>query len=356
MRPSGRGPRDSGGSVPSPSVWHHGGVPPPQRAGDRADAPRGLRLLSLPDGSLSPPVGAHRKPLLVVSIDGVGEKLRLAKLLGRHDTIGLDAAALAINDVAASGADLLFVTCNVAYGMSPDHVDEVTAGVAEACRQARCALLDRSAPESAAFSTPDECDVSVTGVGVVDEEQMLGAARVRIGDTLIALRSSGLHANGYSTVLGALLSNGSPRLYSIIDDLDPPRSLGEELLTPTPVYVDDCRALVEACSVHAFAPITGGGVVGNVSRILPPTIDAVVERSTWVPQPIFDVVARVTRLTAREMERIFNMGVGMVAVVPPDEAEVALSVLGARGVDAWVVGELTAGEGQVHMVGKRPGS
>ncbi len=316
---------------------------------------RGLRLLSRSDGSVTPLAGAHRSPLLVASIDGVGEKLRLAALLDAYDTIGQDAAALALNDVAASGAQPLFVTCSVAYGVGPEHVDRVVEGVAEACRIARCRLLASAATRSAALTREGEHDVCATAVGVVEEEHMLGIPRVREGDALVGVRSSGLHANGYTAVLSAVLSSGSARLHRIVEELESPRSLGEELLTPTPVYVDDCRALVDACDVHAFAPITGGGVVGNVSRVLPPTLDAVVDRSTWTPQPVFDVVSRIARMGEAEQERTFNMGVGLVVVLPAVEADEAVKVLTGRGRHAWVLGEVVAGDGRVRMVGAHPG-
>jgi len=180
---------------------------------------------------------------------------------------------------------------------------------------------------------------------------VLGGHRVEPGNTVIAMRSSGLHANGYSMVRHVLLGAGRMRLDTVVEDLGRQRSLGEELLTPTKIYAKDCLELIRECDVRALAHITGGGIPGNLDRVLQENQDAVVDRATWRPQPIFDLVAVKGRIDADEMERTFNMGVGMTAVVSADDADRALALLTARGVDAWAVGEIVEGTGTVQMIG-----
>jgi phosphoribosylformylglycinamidine cyclo-ligase len=187
---------------------------------------------------------------------------------------------------------------------------------------------------------------------VVEADQILERSRVELGDVVIAMGSSGLHSNGYSLVRHVLLSGaGKMRLDSVVDDLDKQRTLGEELLTPTRIYARDCLDLVKECDVRVFAHITGGGIPGNLSRVLPDTMDAVVHRSTWRPQPIFELVQSKGRIERPEMESTFNMGVGMMVVVSPDDADRTLAFLAARKVPAWQVGEVVEGGGSVQMLG-----
>jgi phosphoribosylformylglycinamidine cyclo-ligase len=198
----------------------------------------------------------------------------------------------------------------------------------------------------------DEYDISGTGVGVVEAGAILERDNVELGDVVIAMGSSGLHSNGFSLVRHVLLSGaGRLRLETVIDELGKQRSLGEELLTPTRIYAKDCLGLVEECDIRVFAHITGGGIPGNLSRVLPEGMDAVVDRSTWRPQPIFDLVQTKGRIEGPEMESTFNMGVGMMAVVSPEDADRALAFLAARKVEAWPVGEIVEGTGEVQMLG-----
>jgi phosphoribosylformylglycinamidine cyclo-ligase len=197
-----------------------------------------------------------------------------------------------------------------------------------------------------------EYDIAGTGVGVVDADKILSRDRVEIGDAVIGMRSSGLHSNGYSLVRHVLLGGTARmRLDSVLDELGKQRTLGEELLTPTRIYAKDCLALITECEVRAFAHVTGGGIPGNLSRVLPDDADAVVDRATWRPQPIFDLVQTRGRIEGPEMESTFNMGIGMFAVVAPEDADRALAFLAARKVDAWQVGEVVEGSGMVRMLG-----
>jgi len=295
----------------------------------------------------------YKSPILASSTDGVGTKLVIAQQLNIHDTIGIDLVAMVVDDLVACGAEPLFLLDYIACGeVVPDKVAEIGAGIADGCRYAGCALLGGETAEHPGVLRPDEYDVSATGVGVVEESEILGAHRVEIGDAVIAMRSSGLHSNGYSLVRHVLLGAGRMRLDTVVDDFGKQRTLGEELLTPTKIYAKDCLGLIEETDVRAFSHVTGGGIPGNLVRILPEHVDAVVDRSSWRPQPIFDLIQAKGRIEYSEMEATFNMGVGMFAIVSSDDADRAMAYLTGRGVEAWQVGEVIEGTGQVQMMGQ----
>jgi phosphoribosylformylglycinamidine cyclo-ligase len=295
----------------------------------------------------------YRKPILASSTDGVGTKLVIAQQLDIHDTVGIDLVAMVVDDLVACGAEPLFLLDYIACGeVVPDRVAEIGAGIADGCRYAGCALLGGETAEHPGVLKPDEYDVSATGVGVVEESEILTPERVEVGDVVIAMRSSGLHSNGYSLVRHVLLGAGRMRLETVIEDFGRQRTLGEELLTPTKIYAQDCLKLIAEAEVRALAHVTGGGIPGNLVRILPENVDAVVNRSTWKPQPIFDLVQSKGRIDDSEMESTFNMGVGMFAIVSAEDADRSLACLAGRGVDAWQVGEVIEGTGQVQMIGQ----
>ena len=295
----------------------------------------------------------YKSPILASSTDGVGTKLVIAQQLDIHDTIGIDLVAMVVDDLVACGAEPLFLLDYIACGeVVPDKVAEIGAGIADGCRYAGCALLGGETAEHPGVLRPDEYDVSATGVGVVEESEILGAHRVEIGDAVIAMRSSGLHSNGYSLVRHVLLGAGRMRLDTVVEDFGKQRTLGEELLTPTKIYAKDCLGLIEETDVRAFSHVTGGGIPGNLVRILPEHVDAVVDRSSWRPQSIFDLIQAKGRIEDTEMEATFNMGVGMFAVVSSDDADRAMAYLTGRGVEAWQVGEIIEGTGQVQMMGQ----
>jgi len=295
----------------------------------------------------------YKSPILASSTDGVGTKLVIAQQLDIHDTIGIDLVAMVVDDLVACGAEPLFLLDYIACGeVVPDKVAEIGAGIADGCRYAGCALLGGETAEHPGVLRPDEYDVSATGVGVVEESEILGRERVEVGDAVIAMRSSGLHSNGYSLVRHVLLGAGRMRLDSVVDDFGTQRTLGEELLTPTKIYAKDCLGLIEETEVRAFSHVTGGGIPGNLVRILPEHVDAVVDRSTWRPQPIFDLIQAKGRIEDTEMEATFNMGVGMFAIVSSDDADRAMAYLTGRGVEAWQVGEVIDGTGEVQMMGQ----
>ncbi|MGK5737522.1 phosphoribosylformylglycinamidine cyclo-ligase [Micromonospora sp. URMC 103] len=295
----------------------------------------------------------YKNPILASSTDGVGTKLVIAQQMDIHDTVGIDLVAMVVDDLVACGAEPLFLLDYIATGeVVPDKVAEIGAGIADGCRYAGCALLGGETAEHPGVLRPDEYDISATGVGVVEESEILSPERVEIGDVVIAMRSSGLHSNGYSLVRHVLLGAGRMRLDVVIDDFGRQRTLGEELLTPTKIYAQDCLKLIAEAEVRALAHVTGGGIPGNLVRVLPEHVDAVVNRSTWRPQPVFDLIQSKGRIEDPEMEATFNMGVGMFAIVSAEDADRALATLTGRGVEAWQAGEIIEGSGNVQMIGQ----
>ncbi len=300
-------------------------------------------------------VSRYAKPLLASSTDGVGTKLVIAQQMDRHDTVGIDLVAMVVDDLVVCGAEPLFMQDYIACGkVVPERIATIVGGIAEGCRQAGCALVGGETAEHGELLGDDQYDIAGTGVGVVESDLVLGAHRVTAGDVLIAMVSSGLHSNGYSLVRHALLGAAGLRLDDVIDELGSQRTLGEELLTPTRIYAKDCLALIAGADVHAFAHVTGGGLAGNLSRVLPDSLDAVVDRSRWTPGPVFGLVARRGRVEPMEMERTFNMGVGMVAVIGAGDVDRALALLISRHVPAWVIGHIGAGAGATRLVGVHP--
>jgi phosphoribosylformylglycinamidine cyclo-ligase len=294
----------------------------------------------------------YTSPLLAASTDGVGTKLTIAQQMDMHDTVGVDLVAMVVDDLVACGAEPMFLQDYIACGqVVPEKVAAIAAGIADGCRIAGCALLGGETAEHPGVMRPHEYDISATGVGIVEEEAVLGPHRVQVGDVVVAMRSSGLHSNGYSLVRHVLLGISRMRLEAVVEDFDNQRTLGQELLTPTKIYAKDCLDLMTETDVRALAHITGGGIPGNLVRVLPETVDAVVDRATWRPQPIFDLVQRKGRIEQSEMESTFNMGVGMMAIIAPHDSDRALAFLRGRNIDAWVVGEVIDGTGQVQLLG-----
>ena len=277
----------------------------------------------------------YRRPLLATSTDGVGTKVAVAQRMDKHDTIGIDLVAMVVDDLVVCGAEPLFMTDYIATGrVVPQRIADIVSGIAEGCRQAGCALLGGETAEHPGLLAPDEYDVAGAGTGVVDADNLLGPDKLREGDIAIAMRSSGLHSNGYSLARAVLLGDGGPGLHTHLNEFG--RTVGEEMLEPTRIYSLDCLELARVTDVHAFSHITGGGLAANIARVLPAHLAVDIDRATWRPQPVFDVIAQ--RVDRAEMERTFNMGVGMVAFVSPDALDAALAVLGERNVDSWVCG------------------
>ncbi|MFC9466081.1 phosphoribosylformylglycinamidine cyclo-ligase [Streptomyces coelicoflavus] len=282
----------------------------------------------------------YERPLLASATDGVGTKVDIARRLGVYDSIGHDLVAMVMDDIVVCGAEPLFMTDYICVGkVHPERVAAIVKGIAEGCVLAGCALVGGETAEHPGLLGEDDFDVAGAGTGVVEADRLLGPDRIRTGDAVIAMASSGLHSNGYSLVRHVLLNEGGLALDAHLDGLG--RTLGEELLEPTKIYSLDCLALMRTAEVHAFSHVTGGGLAANLARVIPDGLHAVVDRSTWTPGAIFDLVGRTGDVERLELEKTLNMGVGMIAIVPEESADVALTTLADRGVDAWVAGEIT---------------
>ncbi|MCH1866110.1 phosphoribosylformylglycinamidine cyclo-ligase [Nocardioides sp. CFH 31398] len=306
---------------------------------------------------------AYRRPLLATSTDGVGTKVAIAQAMDRHDTIGFDLVGMVVDDLVVCGAEPLFMTDYIATGrVVPERVAAIVKGIAEACVEAGCALVGGETAEHPGLMEPDEYDVAGAATGVVEADRLLGPGRVAAGDVVVAMASSGLHSNGYSLVRHVLARAGWG-LDRHVDELGGP--IGETLLTPTRIYTRACLQLAAETRTHAMAHVTGGGLAANLQRVLPAELEAVLDRGTWTPAPVFDVVRRAGDVRLEDAEQTLNQGVGMVAVVDAADADRALEVLAAADVPAWVAGEVRAAAdapagaaevagGAVHLVGSHP--
>ncbi|MBV7669986.1 phosphoribosylformylglycinamidine cyclo-ligase [Streptomyces halstedii] len=282
----------------------------------------------------------YERPLLASATDGVGTKVDLARRMGVYDTIGRDLVGMVVDDLVVCGAEPLFMTDYICVGkVHPERVAAVVKGIAEGCVLAGCALVGGETAEHPGLLGPDEFDVAGAGTGVVEADLMLGPDRIRKGDVVIAMASSGLHSNGYSLVRHVVFDRAGWSLDRQVEEFG--RTLGEELLEPTRIYSLDCLALTRTTEVHGFSHVTGGGLANNLARVVPDSLHATVDRSTWTPGPVFDVVGTAGKVERLELEKTLNMGVGMIAIVPADSVGAALTTLADRGVEAWVAGEIT---------------
>jgi phosphoribosylformylglycinamidine cyclo-ligase len=300
--------------------------------------------------------GDYREPVLAASTDGVGTKLAIAQAMDKHDTVGLDLVAMVVDDLVVCGAEPLFLQDYIAVGRTvPERVSAIVGGIAEGCVRAGCALLGGETAEHPGLMESDHYDISATGVGVVEADNVLGPDRVKPGDVIIGLGSSGLHSNGYSLARTVLLEIDRMDLAGHVEEFG--RTLGEELLEPTLIYAKDCLALAAETQVRTFCHVTGGGLAGNLQRVIPQGLVAEVDRGTWTPAPVFAMIAQRGRVAREEMEKTFNMGVGMIAVVAPEDTERAMAILTARHLNCWVLG--TVGKGgkrgpRAKLVGQHP--
>ena len=279
------------------------------------------------------------KPVLVAGTDGVGTKLKLAFLMDKHDTVGIDCVAMCVNDVVCQGARPLIFLDYIATGyLDPEKVEKIVAGVAEGCRQAGCALIGGETAEMPDFYPAGEYDLAGFTVGLVDREKSISGERVREGDVLVGMASSGVHSNGYSLVRKLVLTEGR--------DLNAPveafggKSWGETLLTPTKIYVKPALKACAAADVHGIAHITGGGFIENIPRILPDGLTAYIDLGTWPVLPVFTELQRLGGLNDRQIYNTFNMGIGMVFAVDASEADAVIAALTACGESAYRIGEV----------------
>lgn len=300
-------------------------------------------------------LAAYRHPVLATSTDGVGTKVAIAQAMDSHHTIGFDLIGMLVDDLVVVGADPLFVTDYIACGkVRPERIAAIVSGIAEACVVAGAALLGGETAEHPGLLGQDEYDIAGATTGVVEKDRILGAHRVRPGDRLVAMAASGLHSNGYSLVRHVLLTETGWALDRHVEDLG--RTVGEELLVPTRIYAQDCLDLADAVEVHAMSHVTGGGLAGNLARVIPDTAGATIDRTTWEPGAIFRLVQEVGGVSQEDIEVTLNMGVGMVAIVASDAADAAVAHLTGRGIGAWVLGEVTnTPGGAITMVGQHAG-
>ena len=282
-----------------------------------------------------------KEPVLVSGTDGVGTKLKLAFEMDKHDTIGIDAVAMCVNDVLAQGAEPLFFLDYVAVGRNePAKIEAVVAGVAEGCRQAGCALIGGETAEMPGMYSEGEYDIAGFTCGVVEKSRLIDGSKVRVGDVLVGIASSGVHSNGFSLVRKVIADAGLD-LHKSYSELESDRTLGEVLLTPTRIYVKQVLEVIRSCNVHGISHITGGGFDENIPRILQEGQGIEIHVGTWEILPVFRLLEKYGHIEHREMFNIFNMGIGMVIAVGQDEAAEVISILEKQGERASVIGRVT---------------
>ncbi|MBQ4258188.1 MAG: phosphoribosylformylglycinamidine cyclo-ligase [Clostridia bacterium] len=290
-----------------------------------------------------------KKPVLVSGTDGVGTKLRIAMLLDKHDTIGIDCVAMCVNDVICCGAKPLFFLDYIACGKNvPEKIAAIVAGVAEGCVQAGCALIGGETAEHPGMMAQDDYDLAGYCTGIVDKEKIIDQKRMKAGDVVIALPSSGVHSNGFSLVR---------KVFDVENtDLKAPReelggaSLGETLLTPTKIYVKPVLRLLGEIEVHGISHITGGGFYENIPRCIPDGLCAEINKNAVKILPIFKLIAKEGNISERDMFNTFNMGVGMSVIVSDEDAERALEILNAQGLEAYVIGKIIAADEKIRLI------
>ena len=292
----------------------------------------------------------YREPVLVSTTDGVGTKALIATATGRYDTIGLDLVAMCVDDLVCQGAEPLFFLDYISIGkVDPDVIESLVAGVAEGCRQAGCALVGGEMAEHAGVMEPGEFDLVGFAVGAVERSAMITGESVTPGDVLVALPSPGLRSNGYTLARRLMFDVAARGLDDPAwDDADAP-TVADELLRPSVIYAPAVRALIDAVPVHSVAHITGGGLPGNLNRVIGDAADAVVDPTSWEAPRIFSELQRIGDVDTDEMRRVFNLGIGMVVAVPPEVVADAASVLDGHGLAAAVIGEVVAGSGRVRF-------
>lgn len=287
----------------------------------------------------------YEKPLLATSTDGVGTKTEIARQMGIYNTIGEDLVAMVVDDLVVWGAEPLFMTDYIAVGkVIPERVAEIVSGIARGCEKANTALIGGETAEHPGLLKEDEFDIAGAATGVVEAHMQLGSHRVKAGDVIIAMPSSGIHANGFSLVRH-ILKTYSLDLHKTYEDFD--KTLGEILLTPTEIYTLDCLALLKAQPelIRTFSHITGGGLADNTARVIPEGLVAKYERTTWALPAEMQFMAKVADVPQSDLERTWNVGVGMVAIVDPAIADLSIKSLAARGMKAWVAGSIHAQSG-----------
>lgn len=294
--------------------------------------------------------GKYKEPVLVSGTDGVGTKLKLAFLLDKHDTIGQDAVAMCVNDILVQGAEPLFFLDYLAVGkLNPEQVAAVVKGVADACKESGCALIGGETAEMNGFYPVGEYDIAGFAVGAVEKSKIITSERVKAGDVLLGLPSSGVHSNGYSLVRKIVFEKKGFKGDEVIPELG--KSIGEELLTPTRLYPKTCLPLIEKFDIHGMVHVTGGGYYENIPRALPDNMGAEINVDAWEVPAIFKLLKEWGNVDWHEMYRTFNMGIGMIIIVSADEAEKVKSFLAEKGETCYTIGTVTEGAHEVITKG-----
>ena len=301
-------------------------------------------------GLFAPDVSGMKKPVLVSGTDGVGTKLRLAQLMNKHDTIGIDCVAMCVNDIICGGAAPLFFLDYIACGKNdPARIADIVAGITEGCRQAGCALVGGETAEHPGLMAEEDYDVAGFSVGLVDEEKIIDGKDLTAGDVLIGLASSGVHSNGFSLVR-KVFDVEHADLTSPMDELEG-KSLGETLLTPTRIYVKSVQCLLKnGIHVKAISHITGGGLYENVPRMMKEGLTARIETASFPVPPIFELIAKKGNIPLRDMYNTFNMGVGLILAIPKEEVGQAKEILCRSGERAYIIGSVVGGDAGVELV------
>lgn len=292
----------------------------------------------------------YEEPVLVSGTDGVGTKLKLAFAMDRHDTIGIDAVAMCVNDIVVQGAEPLFFLDYLACDrVIPEKIEAIVAGIAEGCHQAGCALIGGETAEMPGMYSEGEYDIAGFTVGIVDKSKVIDGSTIAAGDAVIGLASSGVHSNGFSLVRKLLLEQSGYSLQDEVAELN--GKLGDVLLEPTKIYVKPLLALLEKLTVKGMAHITGGGFIENIPRMLPDNVNVDIEYGSWPILPIFKLLQDKGAITNRDMFTTFNMGIGLVMVVKQEDAESALAILREQGEEAFLIGRVTEGDSRVTFTG-----
>lgn len=297
------------------------------------------------------PPKKYEEPVLVSGTDGVGTKLKLAFMMDKHDTIGIDAVAMCVNDVVVQGAEPLFFLDYLATdSIVPEKIESIVKGIADGCVQAGCALIGGETAEMPGMYADGEYDIAGFTVGIVERSKMIDGSRIQPGDCVIGLGSSGIHSNGYSLVRKLLLETKGYRLDETLPGFDQP--LGEVLLTPTRIYVKSLLALKEQVCLHGLVHITGGGFIENIPRILPADVNVEIQEGTWPIHPIFKQMQHDGNISHEDMFTTFNMGIGMVIIVPQEQADETIRIAEELGEQAYKIGRVTLGNKRVQFTGE----
>lgn len=290
----------------------------------------------------------YKEPILVSGTDGVGTKLKIAFESDKHDTVGIDLVAMCVNDILTLGAEPLFFLDYFATGkLNAEKASQIIKGIVEGCKQAGCALIGGETAELPGFYKKNEYDLAGFAVGIVEKDEIINGSEIKDGDVIVGLASSGLHSNGFSLVRKVFFDIGKFKLEQSIPELG--CSLAEELLKPTKIYVDAYFALKDRVNIKGMAHITGGGITGNLPRIFPSNITAIIYKNSWQPPPIFQLIQRIGKISDTEMFKVFNMGIGYIFITERDYVNEAINILDKNGYQAYLIGEIKEGKGKIRI-------